>query len=779
MGNRTLLPVFGLVFLLRSLIPVQAHGQGAKEATPQNVASAIDSSVSYLIREQVKNEPRAGSWEGHDTYGCGQTCLVTLALLSSGVDVKSAVITRALRFIRATKPRKTYEAALQVMVLCAAEPARDSAKIKEIIEWLVGIQTPSGGWNYGDSPGGPDESNSQFAVLALWEASKLGISIPEACFQKGQQYWETNAIGEGWGYGGRGQPTGSMTCAGIASMIILQDASAGSDASIQDKSIQCCGNQNNKSFNLDRPLQWLAKNFSATNNPNAAAHTYYYLYALERVGRLTGQRLIGERDWYREGCKFLLNSQGVGGFFQGGTGEEAVTATSMALLFLSKGKRQVVIGHLQYGAPNSGDWNLHRRSVQNLTGHIEKVWKRELAWQTIRLEKADTKALLETPVLFISGTKAFEWTVAQRKTLKEYVEQGGLIFAEACNGDGCNGEAFDQAFRREMETIFDKPLQKLPPSHPVWSAEAKVDPKALPNDFWLYGIDACCRTSVVYSPISLSCRWELMRPYGRPQKLAAAVDADLQNAVKIGVNVVAYATGRELKEKLDAVQVIQPQANPQALVRGALTMPKIRHSGGDDDTPKAVGNLMEVFRRESQAIVDGRTPMISLGQDREEIEKHPILYIHGRSKFVFSDAERQGLKTHIENGGFVIGDSICASREFSEALKREFSQSLPNSSWKKIETKHAVMVRNGPVWFDLGNVALVDSSGVGDMKQATREGPADLDGLEWNGRLVMLFSPNDLSCAMESKHSLQCRGYIRDDAFKIGINMILYALTQQ
>ena len=39
----------------------------------------------------------------------------------------------------------------------------------------------------------------------------------------------------------------------------------------------------------------------------------------------------------------------------------------------------------------------------------------------------------------------------------------------------------------------------------------------------------------------------------------------------------------------------------------------------------------------------------------------------------------------------------------------------------------------------------------------------------------MLSSPNDLSCEMESTHSLQCRGYVREDAFRIGVNFILYA----
>jgi hypothetical protein len=41
--------------------------------------------------------------------------------------------------------------------------------------------------------------------------------------------------------------------------------------------------------------------------------------------------------------------------------------------------------------------------------------------------------------------------------------------------------------------------------------------------------------------------------------------------------------------------------------------------------------------------------------------------------------------------------------------------------------------------------------------------------------MIVLFSPNDLSCAMESKHSLQCKGYVREDAFRIGVNMLLYS----
>ncbi len=771
------------IAILLSLLAAPSAEAQKMEVTAASVSAAIEKCVTYLSREQKRDGQRRGAWAGNEGFGTGQTCLVTLALLSAGKSPKSPEVSLALGHIRDNKnPKMTYEAALQVMVLCAAEPAKDMSQIKVVVQWLVDAQSRSGGWGYGyGNGGGGDESNTQFAVLALWEASKLGIAIPKpkrdddkTVFEASEEYWQKNRIGNAWGYSGKG-PTGSMTCAGIASTIITQDASTGRDAGANADGIQCCGSQNSgqdRNAQIELALQWLARNYSVISNPGDGNWTLYYLYALERVGRLTGQRLIGENDWYRDGAEFLLKTQLTGGSFQDGL--DQVSSSAMALLFLSKGKRQVVIGHLQFG--NDDDWQKHRRSIQNLTGQIESVWKRELAWQSVRLEKANLASLLETPILFISGTRDFKLTDAQRLLLKEYTNNGGFIFAEACNGDGCKGDAFDRSFRSEMEKIYDKPLQKLPPSHPIWAAETKVEPNALPKDFWLYGLDSCCRTSLVYSPISLSCRWELARPYGPTKKYGPAVDGDILNAVKIGVNVAAYATGRELKDKLEAVQVIQQQKDRLPLERGSLAIGKINHSGGADDTPKAVSNLLDFYRMRSQALVESKTPLISL--DKDQLEKYPILYMHGRNKFSFSPEEIGGLRKHFETGGFVIGDAICASTDFSECVRKEFTKALPESRWRTVGTSEPFMQKNNQGNNDLASVTLIDpSSPVSDLKQAKREGPAEIIALEWKGRTVMLFSPNDMSCALESKHSMQCRGYIRQDAFQIGFNMLRYSLA--
>ena len=84
------------------------------------------------------------------------------------------------------------------------------------------------------------------------------------------------------------------------------------NAKIEDGLVQCCQPQEDDD-SLERALTWLGNNFSVRRNPGrrGAGSTwhYYYLYGLERVGRLTARRLIGEHDWYREGAAELIKLQ--------------------------------------------------------------------------------------------------------------------------------------------------------------------------------------------------------------------------------------------------------------------------------------------------------------------------------------------------------------------------------------------------------------------------------------------------------------------------------------
>ena len=81
-----------------------------------------------------------------------------------------------------------------------------------------------------------------------------------------------------------------------------------------------------------------------------------------------------------------------------------VIATSMALLFLSKGRRPVLMAKLKHGTDN--DWNQHPSDVANLTRYVESRWERDLTHQIVDLKAAAVEDLVQSPVLYLSGSRS-------------------------------------------------------------------------------------------------------------------------------------------------------------------------------------------------------------------------------------------------------------------------------------------------------------------------------------------------------------------------------------
>ena len=490
--NRTRKGVSGVISLLLlffGLIPAQRLQAQVDAAAVQR---AIDRGIAYLRKSQNDR----GGWEEFGNQSCGASALCTLALLNAGVSRDDPDIIRAMRYLRQIEPTETYSVALQTLVYCQLGAAGDLSDIRRNVKRLVKSQKPldpiggrTGAWGYGGGRSGGDPSNTQFALLALGAAQDRGIDVEPVVFQRALKYW-TSRQGRtgGWGYGSGSSPSGSMTSAGIASIIIARGRLAAGSSYIEGDTIHCCGEDGLEEDPVANGIEWLGKSFSVDANPGGHGGTYYYyLYALERVGRLSGRRFIGEFDWYREGASRLIAQQdGFQGFWAGADWEDDRNiATSFALLFLSKGKRQVVIGQLDYSDEKNRKWQRHPDAMRQLVRHVERDWGRDLTWQSIRSDRADVKDLLQTPVLIISGREALVLSDETQQRLKEYIDQGGTVLFEADADNGCgDASGFESSVRALCEKWFQGvQLERLPPSHPVWYAEHKVDPKRLDDVF--------------------------------------------------------------------------------------------------------------------------------------------------------------------------------------------------------------------------------------------------------------------------------------------------------
>jgi hypothetical protein len=176
-----------------------------------------------------------------------------------------------------------------------------------------------------NGPGGGDHSNTQYAALGLRACHDAGIDLPAEVIEKAAKQWRNSRARDGgWDYtqAGRGPSTGSMTTAGVASLIIYD---------------HILGQDWKQDADVVGGIEWLAANFSVEKNPGGGGWHLYYLYGLERVGMLFGTETIGKREWYREGAGFLLRRQGADGSWNATVWYD----TCFAILFLKRATKSL------------------------------------------------------------------------------------------------------------------------------------------------------------------------------------------------------------------------------------------------------------------------------------------------------------------------------------------------------------------------------------------------------------------------------------------------------
>jgi hypothetical protein len=747
-----------LVWAGAAFFPAAVRG----DITSEDVERAIQDGVRSLKERQRPD----GSWPEVDGRAhTGTTSLVTLALLTAGESPTSPVILRALEFLRQFGPEElnsTYAISLQTMAYAAAEPKRDLIRIVANVKWLERAQLRlidrrglgAGTWTYTQQQGGVgDNSNTQYALLGLNAASEAGVSVSPQVWALSRFYFERaqNPDG-GWGYhiGQRGS-TGSMTCAGLSSLIITGARRFESQEFLEGGVIHNCG-RGNFDPAISRGINWLATHFSVTQNfGNGFMWKHYYLYALERAGRLSGVRFFGGADWYRLGAEELVSTQNkAGGFWRGAGQENELIATSFALLFLAKGRAPVLINKLRH--PPVDDWDNDSDDVRNIVGIVSHDWRSLLTWQVVDPNAATVPDLLQAPIAFFNGHKAPQFTAEAKKKLRGFVEQGGFILTEAC----CHSKEFDQGVRRLIKEIFPEDeyqLKPLPPEHPVWRARYPLSPEIHP----LWGIEYGCRTVLIHSPHDLSCFWN--------QAEHGLSNPAVIKAIRVGQNIIDYVTGREMPADKLAVRELR-SFKADAPKRGALRIAKLKHSGDWNIAPLAIPNLMDALHRPPLNYDVVVTQKELVPQDPNLIY-YPLIYVHGRAVLSFDKDDLDALRRHLDpGGGTLFADAACGSPAFDAAFRQFVAQLLPQKPLVPIPNDDELFTTK--VGFDLSDTHYTVAAGGG------RDFPR-LEGVKINNHWAIIYSKFDIGCALERHSGIDCKGYTHPSALKIAANIVIYA----
>jgi hypothetical protein len=380
--------------------------------------------------------------------------------------------------------------------------------------------------------------------------------------------------------------------------------------------------------------------------------------------------------------------------------------------------------------------------------------------------------LLQSPIVYFNGHLPPSFAKGDEEVLKEYVNQGGFILAEACCGD----PRFDKGFRTLMKQMFPQnELKRLDKDHPIWRAYFDVPPN---QDYPLWGIKQGCKTVVVYSPHDLSCRWESNQ----------MKDPKVQLAYRLGGNIIAYATGMELpKPRLTRQEVLDEQKVERNVPRGFLKVAQLHHEGDWQPAPKAMANLM-LHLRQPPARLDVvlKTEELSLGEKLPDktpaVMNFKFLYMHGRKDFKLDAEELKNLRANLKTGGILFADACCGKKEFDGAFRKMIEQLFAGEESKpKLEP---IPLTDPLFGKELNGLPIAtvrcrrERPDGGGPEAELRDVAPYLEGVKLNGRWVVIYSKYDIGCALERHQSPDCMGHDYASALKLGAAVVLYALKR-
>ncbi|MCE5325150.1 MAG: DUF4159 domain-containing protein [Planctomycetaceae bacterium] len=735
-----------VMVLLATLLAAPA-APAAAAVSSDDVRQAVAAGVAELKQTLAGGNPRRarGGRRGGGVDG-GIVALCTLAVLNAGVPANDPVVADALDDLAASPNDRTYVVSLKAQCFAASGLEKYKPALRAAAQWLIAAQLNTGMWSY-THQGRGDNSNTQFALLGLHEAAKAGVAVPQGVWQKATRHWTVAQSNDGgWGYQAREGGYGSMTAAGLASMFICgQRLNVGGPKVFVNGAYPDCGRyQQNQA--IAAGLRWMQQNFSVAGNPKRGDGWHlYYMYGMERVGMISGLRNLGTHDWYREGAAWLVAHQNKGNWGQ-------TYDTAFAVLFLAKGNRPVLFQKLKW----DGQWNRNIHDLENLTGFIGDKLGKAVTWQTASLDMS-LKELLVSPITVITGHEFPKFTDAQKKLLRQYVENGGTLLFEAC----CGSKAFDAGFREFSHEVFPEyPLKPLEASHPVFRSYYELKDKDM---YSLEGIDVGCRTGVFYSPNALSCLWEMQ-----------SIPEYSPRAFHLGTNIAAYATGREaLADKLDEVELAAAARKDKAfeIPRGAVRIARLQHNGEYNADANAIVHLTAALR--DQAKVDVVSQARHLKADDPKLFEYPVIFMTGHYSFELPDREIENLRLYLTRGGILIADACCGQPAFDESFRKLAAKLFPQSKLEAIAADHPVV--DGRIGAKLGELKYRKLLADELKTRGTMLPPLEI--LRVDGKPAIIYSKYDWSCALEGDKPYSCRGYDDESGKKLAMNIFLYAIS--
>ncbi len=662
----------------------------------------------------------------------GRTALTAYALLASGLDRNDPTLEQCLHWLLEADLDGVFPVAMRAKAFALVPGEQFHEQLVADAEWLIGAASEDGTYTYtpcdGETGSRYDNTTTHAAMMAVAAADARGVEVPQSYWRTMERHWASEQQGDG-GFGYRIPPGrlrartyGSMTAAG------LEAASVCFDKLHRERFILCRPVETPRL--LTGPVEWLERNFAADVNPELGVQWYYYwLYTLGRAARRTGLVRLGDRDWYAEGIAELLDRQRSDGSF--GVGER-VEETALALIFLSSGRAPVVVNKLSY----TGQWNPRPHDAANLADWLAYAFEMPINWGQVSVDDP-VEDLCAAPILYISGAGPARFDSEHKEKLRRFVLRGGMIVSESAGNSG----EFSLDMQRLMRRLFPEyPLRRLDADHPIHTHHYNLeDPPAL------YAVSNGVRLLAVHSPTELSLGLQL----GQSEQTRPSFEQF--------ANIFLLATGGgQLRpggfpEEPDAEPI-----EPRATIRVA----RISHNANPDPEPLAWPRLAHLMAQRHRIRLVVSEPMSPTRLDPDD---WPIAAMTGTEELVLSDVERAALDDYLSRGGTLVIDAAGGSPAFADSARRQIlpiaGRSRP-ARWTPLA---------GPEDLSEIRYRLDYALALDERRYEPR-----LTAVTRQGRLAVVFSPEDITAGLVGYEYTGIRGYAPETAVALMTNILCH-----
>jgi hypothetical protein len=218
---------------------------------------------------------------------------------------------------------------------------------------------------------------------------------------------------------------------------------------------------------------------------------------------------------------------------------------------------------------------------------------------------------------------------------------------------------------------------------------------------------------------------------------------------------------------LAATSPERKQKELEAAVAQAASAPKA------DLTRIQCGNLVYATNKSSVCFADkflsdvARFTNLNVGKnfvpvrlDAKDVFNFPFCVWSGEDSFSLTPKDRENLRRYLLNGGFILSSPGCSDVRWDAALRKELKLAFPESQLVKVPMSH-------PIFSTVKEISrLTDKKG----------GTTFLEGLEINGRLVMVYSKDGLNDVQNAKGCCCCGGNMIMEAAEMNVNILTYSL---